>query len=440
MTRGRVAYLMSRFPHLPETFILREMDELERQGWEVQLYPLLRPSPPVMHAAARRWLTRVQPLPRFSPDVLAAHLAQLRRAPGRYAAVAGRAFGENLASPNFLVRAVALWPQAVYAARRMQQQGIQHLHAHYATHPALVAWLIHRLTGLSYSLTVHAHDIFVRHTMLATKLRAAAFVVAISEYNRQYLAQVVGAWVRAKTHVIHCGIDPAQYAPRPRERERGARFEVLTTGSLQAYKGQAVLVQACAQLRAQGIPVHCRLIGGGEERSRLERQIAALRLTGVVELVGAQPQEVVAELLPTADCYVQPSIRLRSGKMEGIPVSLMEAMASEVPVVASALSGIPELVREGETGRLVPPGQAARLAEVLGEVYADPAGAARQAQAGRALVLREFDLQANVAQLSRLFEQVVVQAHTIPAPDALPVPLQTWVPGQAEAGRSSREL
>jgi glycosyltransferase involved in cell wall biosynthesis len=397
---------MSRFPHLPETFILREMTELERHGWQVALYPLILQEQAVVHAEAQAWIPRAQWTPFVSAEVLAANSRALVGSPLRYAGLWRQIAWENRTSPNFLARALALLPKAVTMARRMQQEDVAHIHAHYATHPALVAWLIHKLTGISYSITVHAHDIFVRTEMLATKLRDSAFVVAISEYNREYLARVVGPWARDKVHVVHCGVEPSQYQPRSALPERGGPFEIISIGSLQPYKGQLYLIEACALLREQGVPVHCRIVGGGEEREALEAMIRAARLEGVVELLGPKPQEEVARLLPAAHCYVQPSIVTPSGKMEGIPVALMEALACALPVVATSLSGVPELVRAGETGRLVPPADAKALADALAAVYADPEGAAEMARMGRTLVMEEFALQSNVARLSALFERV----------------------------------
>lgn len=402
-----IAYVMSRFPHLPETFIVREMTELERHGWQVALYPLIAQRQPVVHEEAGRWVPRMRRLPFLSPAVLAANVEAFARTPRRYAALLGRVLRENASSPNFLWRALALWPKAVYAARRMERENVAHVHAHYASHPALVAWIIHRLTGIPYSITAHAHDIFVRTAMLETKLRDAEFVVAISEYNREYLARRFGSWVREKARVIHCGIVPERLTPCAEPAARRERFEVIHVGSLQPYKGQSTLVRACELLRDRGIPIHCRIIGGGEARGRLERMIAGARLEGAVELLGPRTEDEVARLLPTADCYVQPSVVTSSGKMEGIPVAIMEALACALPVVATSISGVPELVRPGDTGLLVPPADAQALADALARVYADPPGAARMGRAGRALVLDRFNLHTNVRDLAALFECVV---------------------------------
>lgn len=404
----KIAYVMSRFPHLPETFILREMTEMRQQGWDIVLYPLIKQTQTVVHAEAESWLAEARDLPFLSGKVLAANGRALVRQPGRYLRLWGAAVRENITSPNFLVRALALLPKAVYAAEQMQAEGVTHIHAHYATHPALVAWAIHHLTGISYSITVHAHDIFVRTAMLGTKMRDASFVVAISNYNREYLVQKLGDWVRPRIHVIHCGIFPQTYAAEPRHWQTGETFELIHIGSLQPYKGQKYLVEACALLKKQGLPFRCRLIGGSDEvRPDLEARIAQHGLQEHVFLLGGKTQAEVADLLKSAHCYVQPSIITPSGKMEGIPVALMEAMACELPALATEISGVPELVRPQNTGYLVPPADATALAQALTHIYEHPEEAADFAAAGRQLVLAEFELQANVQQLSDLFTRLL---------------------------------
>lgn len=401
-----VAYVVSRFPHLPETFILREMTELERRGWRVVLYPLIQQRQAVVHREARQWISRARYQPLLSPAVAAANGGALFRHPSSYFNAWASALRENSASPGALVRSLLILPKAVWLAHCARREGVRHVHAHYATYPAFAAWAAHRLTGMSYSLTVHAHDIFVNRAMLATKLREAAFVVAISEYNRDYLERTVGSWVRGKIHVVHTGVDLADYYPRSRPLTAGERFEIICVGSLQLYKGQRFLIEACRLLRRQGVVFRCRIIGEGPERRRLERLIDAAGLANSVQLLGAQPQEAVAELLPTAHCFVQPSIVTAAGKMEGIPVALMEALACRLPVVATRISGVPELVRHGETGYLVPPEDAAALAAALTAVRGDPARAAELAAAGRELVREAFNLRSNVERLACLFDGV----------------------------------
>ncbi len=403
---NKIAYIMSRFPHLPETFILREMIALEQLGWQIELYPLILARQPLYHKEARPWLARAHAVPWVSFELVKANIVRFIRQPGAYLSLFTRVMRENFRSPKFLARALLLFPRAVWMADRFQEAGIDHIHAHYATHPALVAWLIHQLTGISYSITVHAHDIFVEKPMLATKLQDSVFVSAISEFNRQYLVNLFGPWVQQKTQIVRCGIDPALYGSEHRvEAANPERLEIISIGSLQPYKGHVYLVKACGELQKRGIPFRCRIVGGGDLHLLLERLVRENHLEALVELLGPRTQDEVSQLLATANCYVQPSVITSSGKMEGIPVALMEAMASGIPVVATCISGIPELVRHGDTGWLVPPENVNAIADALSQIYSGPAEARRRAASGRKWVLEEFELSLNARRLASLFAQ-----------------------------------
>ena len=401
MNRPKIAYVMSRFPKLSETFILREMIALEEAGWDIKVYPLILEHTEVMHAEVRPWLDKVVHFSWLSGDVLNSNLREFLRNPILYFMLWCQVLWENLPSPNFLVRAILLFPKTVHMAVDMEKNGITHIHAHYATHPALAAWLICKLKGIPYSITAHAHDIFVNQVMLASKLRDSSFIVTISEFNRRFMIRHVGAWVAEKIYVIHCGIDTRIYSTRARNPVNGL-FRVVCIGSLQPYKGMRYLIEACAILKRRNIPIYCTIIGEGEERPALEALIRRSKLDEIVELTGAKPQNEVAQLLQDANCYAQPSVITPSGKMEGIPVALMEAMSSRLPVVASNISGIPELVRPSETGYLVNPADANSLADALEHVYCHPDEATKIADAGCELVRDEFEIHRNVAQLAGL--------------------------------------
>jgi glycosyltransferase involved in cell wall biosynthesis len=379
---------------------------LEKLGWEVELYPLILQRQEIIHEEARPWLERAHTVPWLSPTLLKANLSRLIRHPWQYVTLLGRVVRENLSSPKFLARALLLFPRAMWMADEFKKKGIDHVHAHYATHPALVAWLIHQVSGIPYSVTVHAHDIFVEKPMLATKLQDSEFISSISEFNRQYLVDLLGPWVQDKTEIVRMGIDPSYYRNAGQERGNGSRaLEIISVGSLQPYKGHIYLVKACSLLKQRGVPFHCRIIGGGDLHELLERTIAENKLDGLVELLGPQTQADVSRFLRTANCYVQPSVITSTGKMEGIPVALMEAMVSGIPVVATSISGVPELVRPGETGWLVPPEDVPALAEALMEIHADPAEANRRAALGHQWVMEEFEISSNVRKLASLFSQ-----------------------------------
>jgi len=411
----RLAYLMSRFPKATETFILYEILELERLGHRVEIFPLVLHREGTLQPGAVELVQRAHDIRPVSPEVLRAQVHWLRRRPRRYVGAWAAAIRGNIRSPRFLLRALVAVPLGATFARRMETLRIDHIHAHWATHPALAAYVAAKLTGLPYSFTAHAHDIYVDRAMLDEKIRAARFVVTISEQNRRLFEGWYGSSATAKVAVIHCGADPAVFTASPAEpgtaRPVGGSaatlLRILSIASLQPQKGQRFLIDACRLLVDRGLAVQCQLVGEGEERSALLGRIRELGLQDVVELLGSQPRDRVAELLGRADVVVQPSVVLRSGKTEGIPVALMEALAAERAVVASRLSGIPELVVDGETGLLVEPGNPIALADAIQRLAGDPDLRGRLGRAGRELVLAEFDLRRNTAALADRFRESI---------------------------------
>jgi colanic acid/amylovoran biosynthesis glycosyltransferase len=415
----RLAYLMSRFPKATETFILYEILELERLGHHVEIFPLVLEREAILQPGAAALVERAHDLRPWSRPVLAAQVHWLRRRPGAYVGSWLGAIRGTYRSPRFLVRALVAVPIGAAIARRVVDLDLDHIHAHWATHPTLAAWVAARLSGRPYSFTAHAHDIQVERAMLDEKIRSARFVVTISEANRRLLAGWYGALAESKTIVIHCGADPAVFAPPPVEDDAGGiappsahmpdapPSSLVCVASLQPQKGQRFLIEACGLLRERGRIVRCTLVGEGEERPALEEQVRALGLGDVVTLLGAQPRDRVVAIVEAADVVVQPSVVLRSGKTEGIPVALMEALAAERAVVASGVSGIPELVVDGVTGLLVPPGDAAALANAIERLLDDPGLRTQLGRSGRRKVLEEFDLHRNTALLADRFRESV---------------------------------
>jgi colanic acid/amylovoran biosynthesis glycosyltransferase len=403
-TPKTVAYLMSRFPKISETFILYEILELERLGLRVEVFPLIREPEQTVHAEARPIVERAHYSTFFSLPVLLAQAYWLSKRPIAYLRAWWGALRGNLDTPGFLARTLVLVPQAALFARRMQELGVEHLHAHYATHPTLTAYVVQQLTGLPYSFTAHAHDIYLERPMLDEKIRRAAFVVTISQYNRELLRRLYGDEAAEKTVVIHCGVDPAIFQPQP-ERAPEQQFTLVCVASLEDYKGHPYLIEACAQLKARGVDFRCLLIGQGEDRPQIEAQIERLKLQTQVQVLGPQPRDKVSAYVAAADVMVLPSIVTSYGKQEGIPVALMEALASAKPVVATAISGIPELIEHERSGLLVPERDATALAEALLRLHDDPELGRRLGEAGRATVLREFNLKHNTALLHRLLLQ-----------------------------------
>jgi len=397
----RLAYLMSRFPKVTETFILYEILALEARGVPVDVHPLLREKTEVVHPEAERLMRRIRFHPFVSPEILASNLHYLVRRPGTYLKALFDVLTGTFGSLNFFVGALGVFPKSVQFAREMERAGVTHVHAHFATHPAVAALVIHRLTGIPYSFTVHGHDLHVEKRMLDVKVREAAFVVSISEYNRDTMVEYCGEDVRSKIRIVHCGVDPEVFEFRERKRSEGP-LRLLNIGRFDEVKGHEYLVDACGRLRERGIDFTCDIVGGGPRREMVQARIDAANLGDRVRILGPQPRPEVQRLIREADVFVLPSVMAKNGEREGIPVALMEAMVAGLPVVSSVLSGIPELVETEVSGLLVPPRDDAALAEALERLAGDPALRARLAEAGRAKVEAEFDLTANIDRLASL--------------------------------------
>lgn len=395
----RIGYVMSRFPKLTETFVLYEMLAVEAAGAEVDVYPLLRQRERVVHPEAEALVGRANYAPFVSLAILGSVLRMLADRPGRLLRTVWEALWGTRTSLNFFVGAIGILPKTVHFARLMETRGVAHVHCHFASHPALAGRIIHRLTGIPYSFTAHGSDLHVDRTMLREKVADAAFVVAISEYNRRLIVEDCGHEVASRVGVIHCGVDTEVFTPVPDPRPSSRPFTMVCIGTLHEVKGQPVLLDAVARLRSDGVPVRCLMVGDGPDRRSLEARIRQLDLGSDVRLLGRLRRAEVVDVLRAADVLVAPSVPTRSGKREGIPVALMEGMSMGLPVVASRLSGIPELVTDRVAGLLVEPGDAAQLADALRRLRDDPAHRSRLGAAARRRVVEDFDLRRNADRL-----------------------------------------
>jgi len=399
---GRVAYLVSWFPAITETFILDEVEDLRRRGVAVEVFPLFGRRGGHVHAAWRGLEDCTHYHANFSWELVSAQLHWLRRRPRAYLRAWWEALRGNASSRRLFLRAPIVVAKAALIARRFAALGITHVHAHWATHPTLAAWVVRALTGIGYSFTTHAHDLYVDTAMLREKVAGARFVVTISEFNRAIIEGHCGTPAAEKVHVVRCGVDLAAFAPRPRTPPAVPTF--VCVASLREYKGHDVLLEACRLLRERGVRARTVLVGDGPLRRRVEARIAREGLFAEVELLGALPHEEIPDVLARATAMVLPSVRARDGQMEGIPVALMEAMAAGVPVVATRLSGVPELIENGRTGILVEERDAPALALAMERLAADPALGVTLADGARRTIRERFDRRRNVAVLEGLLE------------------------------------
>ena len=392
-----IGYVTSRFPVLTETFVLFEVLALERR-FAVHFFPLLRERVDVVHAEAAELGKRVQHLPFLSVPILRSQLHYLRRSPGVYCRALWDVLKGTFGSSNFFFGALGIFPKSVHAARLMEAAGVRHVHCAWATHPAVTGFVIRRLVGIPFSFTAHGSDLHVDRTMLCEKLSEAAFAVAISGFNRNVIGDECGPARLEKVEVIHVGVDTDVFRPREGEQPPGG-FRILCVGRLDEGKGQTHLIEAGRRLADEGVDFVMEIVGEGDRRERLERQIEESGLGDRVAIDGAHPRAEIAERMRAMDVIVAPSVPIGNGKKEGIPVVLMEAMSCGLPVVASDLAGIAELVENERTGFLVAPGDPDAIAAALRRLAHDTGLRSELGRAGREKVVREFNTDRNTAAL-----------------------------------------
>jgi colanic acid/amylovoran biosynthesis glycosyltransferase len=344
--------------------------------------------------------------PRFR-DVLGAHCSALCGHPRAYLATLREAL--RLARPSMAGRLwqVFYFAEAIIVWRHCSGLEVGHIHAHHGSAPADVALLAAHFGNTAgsgpptWSLTLHGpvelRD--VRWFALAEKVRRADAVVCISDFARSQLMALVDDRQWAKLRVVHCGVIPSEYE-HPDAPAR-SRPQVLCVGRLVGEKGHAVLLHAIALLARDGYDIEAVLVGSGPLQDRLEQLAVDLDIAERVIFRGALGAGQARDCYGTASLFCSPSFQ------EGLPVVLMEAMASERPVIATAISGVRELVRDGQTGLLVTPGRADELARAIARLLDSAGLCARLASAGRRHVREEFDIDRSAAQLEELFSQIL---------------------------------
>ena len=392
----KIAYVLNTYPLPSHSFIRRELRALERGGAQVVRLAMRRSALPLVDAQDREEEARTEYLlQRGAGPLLAALAGRALRHPGRTWAALWLAIRTGRASQVGVLRHLIYLAEAAEVANRCDAGGVEHMHAHFGTNATTVAMLAQALGGPGYSFTTHGPEEFDAPMALSLgeKLDRSAFAVAISQFGRSQLCRWAAfeTWDRIK--VVHCGIEPAAFAdPAPLP---GGPLRLVNIGRFSEQKGQVLLIEAMAKVHAAHPQVHLTLVGDGELRGELERTIAALGLQDAVTLTGWLDEAGVRRELAAAHALILPSFA------EGLPMVVMEAMAAARPVIATYIAGIPELVRPGETGWLVPAGDIDALAEAVGEMAATPAETlAQMGQAGRARVLLRHDAEMEAGKLA----------------------------------------
>ncbi len=397
----KLAYFVNQYPKVSHTFIRREIAALEKLGLTVERMALRGWDAEVKgdEDLAERSRTRhvlSQGLPRLLLTALAVALSQ----PGAMWRALGCAWGVSQTAERPWPYHLMYLVEACTLLRWLQASGVTHVHAHFGTNSTEVVMLAHLLGGPRYSFTVHGPEEFdkPRFLHLARKVHHAAFVVAISSYGRSQLWRWLPAEDWPKVQVVHCALEAQFFAPIDSLVPSTAP-RLLNIGRLCAQKGQLLLIEAAAQLVAEGVPFELVLAGDGEMRDPIEAAIRRHGLQSHVRITGWIDSATVRQELLAARALVLPSFA------EGLPVVIMEAMAVGRPVVTTRIAGIPELVREGVDGWLVPPGSLGDLVAAMRQcLAADAAQLGAMGHAARLRVQERHDALTEARKLQALFE------------------------------------
>lgn len=396
----KILYLVNIYPSVSQTFIRREIQALERRGVEI-VRVSIRPAEtglvdPADLAEARRTTVLLARGPLgLAPDAL----RMLLRRPLRFTGALAAALRFARGSETGCVRHLAYFAEACRVVRMAERLGISHVHAHFATNPPMVALLAQRLGGPGFSFTVHNLDDAAhgRRLKLAEKIAAARFTIAVSDYGMAQVAGFCPPDARARLHLVRCGLDAAYLQGDPSPPAPGP--ELLFVGRLCDEKQPLLLVAAAATLKAEGVRFRLRIVGSGELEGAVREAIQRANLTDCVVMTGALDGSGVCRELEACRVLVLPS------RSEGLPLVLMEALARRRPVIATAVAGIPELVRDGVEGWLIPPGDLPALCRAVKEALAaSPEDLRRRGEVGAARVRERHRVDVSAHLLHELFQ------------------------------------
>lgn len=403
-----VAYVLLRFPFLTETFVAEEIRKVQSLGVRVHLFSLLPARKELVHPLSAELVSQVRYVPEiYSPSLWGAQLHFLLRTPGRFFKLLWTLLRQPAPGFSFLAKRLVTFLKGVWLAKELEESTVQLVHAHFAWLSAAAGLIVSQLLDLPFTITTHAYDIYsYNNDLLELTTKTADRVVTISEYNKQAMLEMTSALNEQQIEIIHCGIDLDRFRVEDRESADGV-FQITSVGSLIEKKGHEYLIRACSELQVRGIDFRCVIVGGGQLREPLQALIQELNLEDKAILAGTQTQTWVRDRLGESDLFVLACAVTDGGGRDGIPVALMEALAMEVPVVSTSVSGIPELVRHDETGLLVPQKDPVALAAAIARLAQDEFLRHRLATNGRTLVEREYDIWKNAGRLAELFQRVI---------------------------------
>ena len=415
----QIGYILRSYPRLSQTFILNEILALEQLGLNIQIFAITDPREPIVQAQAADVRAPVRYLEeagkRSGRAILSEHLHWMTRSPARYLRAVWYVLQSKEVDAGYTASSrLECFLQAVYLARLLQdgtqdtESGIGHLHAHFAHDPALIALLVHILTGIPYSFTTHARDLYQSSaSALVERVQRANAVVTCCCANVQYLDQALPEVLHAKVHLIRHGVDLQGFQPATAGAKSSQAPLILSVGRLVEKKGFADLLQVCRLLKERGCRFRCEIYGEGPLRAELDAFIQQHGLANQVILAGARTQQELVTIYQEAAVFILIPVITEDGDRDGIPNVLAEAMACGLPVVTTTVAGITELVIHDHNGLVFEPHDVQAVATGLAELLDDEPQRKRLGEAARRTVSRRFDTRIAARRLAALFDQAL---------------------------------
>ncbi len=398
----KIGYVVKMFPRLSETFILNEILELESRGVEVVIFSLKKPNEGRFHPQLAKLKANVI----YLDDLDVKKWANWIEAEWPVLSPNSRELWQLLNEAfdhNDIRRIDWIWGSAWLAAQA-HKLGLAHLHAHFATLPSTYAYLAHRISGIPFSFTAHAKDIFVYDTeehFLREKADAAGFVVTVTNFNLRYLQEKLPSVDKRKIRVIYNGIDVEFFGQNGSKRR--VPNLILTVGRLVAKKGFNILLEALSLLKKRGVHYRCLIVGDGNEINNLQIQRQNLRLEQEVIFAGPKNLDEVAALMHESSIFCLPCVIAADNNVDALPTVLLEALASGLPSISTVVSGIPEIIDSGVDGILVEPGDAEALAREMESLLASEELRERFSKNGLKKAAERFNLHKNVDTLLQAY-------------------------------------
>jgi len=402
LLKPRIAFLLSQFPETHETFILREFNALKDKGMAFDIFSLKPCRDKIVHPEAKDLMARTFYYPVWAG--VWAFFYWLIKRPLRLTGLYVQCVLPHYRHPFQMVKAKVVFFRSLHFARVMHRCHVRHVHAHWATMPTTGAEVIAGLLNVDFSFTAHAWDIYLNDKdVLKKKMDRARFALTCTQAGKTYLDNLNPGQSDDRVIVNYHGLDLKSFVQRD-ERE-GASCLILAIGRLVEQKGFKYLIEACGILKRQAVDFQCVIVGEGPLRNDFERLIDNLGLKGVVKLPGSVPQEQIKQWFREAAVFAAPSVIAANGDRDGIPNVLLEALAIGTPVVASDVSGIPEVIIDRRTGLLISSRDEVALAEALGDILLKKVDVGTFQANGRAQVEKDFDIRKNIDQFVGVFEK-----------------------------------